>query len=178
MEENRTKRPAAITFIGWCFIIIASVSIVSGIFSLGSFIWMNGVVKKTPEIIAELPAQYQLIFGLVDLIYIVTIIQILLSAFILIVCVQFLKLRTWARTGLEFINWFALGISTELSFFSVVLWILGKAGLLKKLTASAPTSMFGFPALLLIPVSWALVAVPLFYVNRFLRRKEIRELFV
>jgi fermentation-respiration switch protein FrsA (DUF1100 family) len=91
--------------------------------------------------------------------------------------IEFLKMRAWARTGLEFINWFAILISTELGFFSIVIWVLGKTGILKKLTALALPHLFDPATPALIILSWALAVVPLYFVNRVIRRKKIRELF-
>jgi len=177
MEQKKNPRSALLTVIGWCFIAIAGIAIVSGIFSLFSFTWLSRAIKNTPELLNELPQQYQIIFSSLKLIYIVIVFQVLLSLFILFMSIDFLKMRTWARTGLEFINWFAILISTELSFFSIVIWILGKTGVLKKLTALALPHLFDPATPALIILTWALAVVPLYFVNRVIRRKEIRELF-
>ena len=128
MEEIKIRRPGGLTIIGWCYIALCVIAIISGIFSLTSFTWMSRQIKNTPELLNELPPEYQVIFSFLKFIYIVIVFQVLLSVFIILVGVEFLKMRAWARTGLEFINWFAILISTELSFFSIVIWILGKAG--------------------------------------------------
>ena len=178
MEQRKNPRPALLTVIGWCFIALACVAIVSGIFSLLSFAWMNRAIKNTPELLNELPQQYQIIYSFIKLIYIVIVFQVLLSIFILLIGVEFLKMRAWARTGLEFINWFAILISTELGFFSIVIWILGKAGVLMKLTAVAPPHLFDLTTPVFVILSWVLAVIPLYLVNRVIRRKEIRELFI
>jgi hypothetical protein len=177
MDQRKNPRPALLTVIGWCFIAIAGISIISGIFSLFSFAWMNRAIKNTPELLNELPQQYQMIYSFLTLIYIVIVFQVLLSVFILLMSVEFLKMRAWARTGLEFINWFAILISTELVFFSLVIWILGKTGVLTKFITLVPPHLFDLTTPAFVVLSWALAVVPLFLVNRVIRRKEIRELF-
>jgi len=177
MEQRKNPRPTLLSVIGWCFIALACVAIVSGLFSLFSFTWMSRAIRNAPELLNELPQQYQILFSFIKLIYIVIVFQVLLSLFILFMSIDFLKMRAWARTGLEFINWFAILISTELSFFSIVIWILGKTGVLKKLTALALPNLFDPATPALIILTWALAVVPLYFVNRVIRRKEIRELF-
>lgn len=178
MEERKKTRPALLTVIGWCFIALSVVAVVSGIFSLFSFTWMNRQIRDTPELLNELPQEYQLIFSFIKLIYVVIVFQILISVFVIFMGVEFLKMRAWARTGMEFINWFAIIISTELGFFGIVIWILGKAGVLAKLTALAPPHLFDLATPALVILSWIVGAVPLYLVNRVIRRKEIRELFI
>jgi hypothetical protein len=178
MEIKKIRRPGGLTTIGWCYIALSVIAILSGFFSLVSFTWMNRQIKNTPELLNELPPEYQVIFSFLKLIYVVIVFQVLLSFFMLLVCVEFLKMRGWARTGLEFINWFAILISTELSFFSIVIWILGKAGMLTKLTNLGLPHLFDLSTPVLIVLSWALAAVPLYLVNRIIRRPDIKELFV
>lgn len=178
MERNNIRRPTLLSVIGWCFIALSAIAILSGLFTLVSFTWMNRQIKSTPELMNELPPEYQVVFGFLKLIYVVVVFQIMLSVFLLLVSVEFLKMRGWARTGLEFINWFAILISTELSFFGIVIWILGKAGVMSKLAGLGLPRLFDFSTPALIVLSWTLAAVPLYLVNRVIRRPDIKELFV
>lgn len=164
-------------FIGWCYVSLAAVSLAAGVFSGGSLSWMQGVLRKEPGIIDEFPGHYRLVLERLDLMYAFLGLEIVISAGLIAVAAGFLRFRAWARTGLEYVNWFGILFSTEVLLVSAAAWTLGRTGVLIRLVPAIPSAAFSLMHLALIPACWLLAAGPLFLVNRFIRRPDIRVLF-
>ncbi len=173
----RMPNRSSIVFIGWCYVGLAVISLAAGVFSVGSLSWMKGVLRDDPEIIDELPPYYRLIFERLNVLYVCLGLEILFSAGLTAVSTGFLRFRAWARTTLEYVNWFGILFSTEVLLISTAIWVLGRTGILNRLVPMAPAAGFGFFHLALIPAGWLLAAGPLFLVNQFIRRADVRVLF-
>ncbi len=167
----------AIVIIGWSYVILAVVSLIAGIFSVGSLSWMKSVLRDDPEILDELPSYYQIIYERLNLLYVFLGLEILLSAGLIAVSTGFLRFRAWARTALEYVNWFGILFSTEVLLISTAIWFLDRTGILTRMVPMIPAAGFGFFHLALIPAGWLLAVGPLFLVNQFIRRAEVRIFF-
>ncbi len=168
---------ASIVIIGWCYIGLAAVSLAAGIFSIGSLLWMKGILRDDPELLDELPRYYSLLFERLNVLFVFLGLEILLSTGLIAVTTGFLRFRAWARTALEYVNWFGILFSTEVLLVTSGVWVLGRTGVLNHLIPMLPVVGFGILHLALIPVGWLLAAGPLFLVNRLIRRSDVRVFF-
>ena len=138
---------------------------------------MKGVLRDDPEILDELPAYYRLILERLNVLYVLLGVEILFSTGLIAVTAGFLRFRAWARTALEYVNWFGILFSTEVLLVSTAVWILGRTGVLTRLIPLIPTTGFSILHLAIVPAMWLLAAGPLLLVNRFIRRPDIRAFF-
>lgn len=168
---------ASIVIIGWCYIGLAAVSLAAGVFSVGSLWWMKNILRDDPALLDELPQYYRLVFERLNLLFVFLGLEILLSAGLIAVTTGFLRFKAWARTALEYVNWFGILFSTEVLLVSFAVWILGRTGVLNRMIPMIPVIGSGTIHLALIPVGWLLAAGPLILVNRIIRRTDVRVFF-
>ena len=91
------------------------------------------------------------------------ILQILFALFIIIACIQFLKLHAWARAALEGISWLGLVFVAGFGIF----WIAE--------STADPPPIFGLIGIVMGATIVAIWAVPLVVIIKFLRSIRIRE---
>jgi hypothetical protein len=102
--------------------------------------------------------------------------QIIMSAFVLVASIEFLRLKVWARTALELVSWWVVLLHLGFGFIWVYMWMIQSFAI-----ADGPGSIM----LTLVYIGISLVGVvimfiftiPFFYVIRYLRREKIREVF-
>jgi hypothetical protein len=160
MNTIQKKRPTSITFIGWMFIASALLVILLGVKGFADF-----TIKKQ--------ADWGVPSGLIAMV------QGVLAIFVIIVSIQFLSLRRWARTALEVITWLGLAYVVGFGIFALIEWITtGSRIWVSEGGASGPLSWFGIFLAVMISVVTICCAVPLVVIIKFLRGKTIREVLL
>ena len=162
--RQSAARPAAVTVIGWCAVVLGVLTILSGVMGL----FVAGVLPALEEVPVDISIAFPpwLFEHWTDL----SIAQIVLAVVVVIAGVGFLQLRPWARTAIEVLTWLS-GLAT-LAF--CWFWVQ----LARSLAAQLPDDpSFPFSAGLFITVGVVVVAVcivPLVVTIRVLRAPAIR----
>lgn len=173
MEVTAKKRPTSVTVIGWIFIALAGLMILSSIMAFAVFSIMKHMGVDIPPLPAEAPGFVSIISQNPDLFI---LLQIGFAIFVLITSIQFLRLRSWARTTLEILSWLGFVYLVIFEIYWVSSWIS------KTLGASADENTINLIIVLhrvlgLITniVYTAAFAIPIIVIIKFLRGKTIKE---
>lgn len=176
MVDNK-KRPSLIGVIGWCFIILAIVTILSCVISIYNMVRIDQIVKSSPEIVNDIPNSFQLLISFLPQISAFLILQTTFAVFLLIVSIYFLKLHTWARTVLEVICWLAIISSLLFTIIWIIAWptITTQLSSLSEFDSVIPKiNIYNVIAYSLLLVIWIL---PLIFVIKYIRNKQTRQFF-
>jgi hypothetical protein len=164
------KIPKTLLVIGWTFLIISVLLIVSGILCLVVNLMFNRMPPDQRLELFESMAQDDPVSLLVlDYAGMLAFVQSLPAAVVLIISIFFLKLRAWARMGIEIVCWATIAYSIVALIIICTLW-LSRIPVLAKYTTGA--NMVFSLALTIA------AAVPLIFIIKYLRRSDIRRLFV
>jgi hypothetical protein len=161
--------------IGWIFIAGAILMILSSSMGFLAFTAIKQKVGDMPPIASELPNQFRIMSIIFRSFGMLALLQIALAIFVLIVSIQFLRLRTWARSALEIIAWLGLLYVVAFGIFWIASWIGITSVLPSSAGAPEPSplfSIFGAIIGLFVTVVWS---VPFAVIIMFLRGKVIRE---
>lgn len=162
------KKPTSVTVIGWIFIAITILMVLTGAMGFMAFRLLQ---QKEVLMTKDTPILFKLIF---QYSYILAFLQIIFAIFVMIASIQFLKLRPWARTALEIISWLSLVYVIIVSIFCVV-----KTGMILSSPGAESTScmfnILGVVAVILVTIVWA---IPLIVIIKFLRGTTIKEAII
>ena len=103
------------------------------------------------------------------------ILQILFALFIIIACIQFLELHTWARAALEGICRLGLVFVAGFGIFWIISWMSATSGIAVAESTADPPPIFGLIEIVMGVTIVAIWAVPLVVIIKFLRSIRIRE---
>jgi hypothetical protein len=169
-------RPTSVTIIGWIFIGVAGLIILSGAMGFMTFTFMKQTEEKNYLPMPEgLPGHFKVMWGIFRYFDTLAILQILFALFIIITCIQFLKLRAWARAALEGISWLGLVFVAGFGIFWIISWISATSGIAVAESTAGPPSIFGLIGIVMGVTIMAIWAVPLVVIIKFLRGIHIRE---
>jgi hypothetical protein len=189
MGAVEQKRLVSVTVIGWIFIAVAALGILSGLMTLLMYASMKQIegFEFPPSredmlgpATSEMPPVLVAVFGAVPVFFryfdAMIIFQILFAIFTLIAGIQFLKLQAWARAALEFISWWGLvGLICFYAFWLAVWISVGRMMSAIPMAEGGPPPfflVFGGIAATLTLLFWA---IPHIVVIKFLRGRTIRE---
>ena len=175
--SNVSNRPAPVTAIGYVSVGLAGFAILTSILCVLLLSLIDGGPETLKAIGTDAAEKISILFLLVKHIRVVCIVDVAVSVFILFTAIQFLKLRSWARTVLETISWLVL--------MWMVLFIVLWNGMLANLTSSAPFSdsgtsvpiWFDIVRVALSILASAFAATPHVATIIYLRKKKIKALF-
>jgi hypothetical protein len=120
--NGATTRPGLVTAIGWIFVALALLMILSAAGGLAVRSMMDEAVRR--ETLSH-PAGVPLLLRYFRLL---CALQIVLAALLVVSAVQFLRLRAWARTVLEAAMWLGLTCVIGFGIFWVVNWLSMSGG--------------------------------------------------
>jgi len=173
-------RPLAVTIIGWIFLVIATLLIVLGVFVLLSYhVFFSSKFNQALPLAEDAPRWAKL--GVVYLRYSLVSwhAATLLSVFVLVAAVQFLKLRAWARTALEVVSWLCIAGTLGSWIFLLPVW----ARIASEPAGAPAKGAPAFPAFNILGVATSMAymllsLVPAAVMIYFLRSKTVRGAFV
>jgi hypothetical protein len=175
--SNVSNRPAPVTAIGYVSVGLAGFAILTSILCVLLLSLIDGGPETFKAIGTDAAEKISILFLLVKHIRVVCIVDVAVSVFILFTAIQFLKLRSWARTVLVTINWL------------ILVWIVGFIilwnGMFANLTSSPPfsdsgTSVLNWVRIIAVPLSIlssAFAAAPHVAAIYYLRKKTTKALF-
>ena len=169
------KRPTSVTVIAWIFIVMAGFSIFSGGVGFLVFSATKHMGQAIPPIPQEMPGSFKALSVVFQHFGLLALCQIGFSIFLLIAGIQFLKLRSWARTALEVTSWLGLVYTVSFGIFWVYIWI----GMTSRLPSGETTPM-GSPAMftrfgaVIGTVVMVTFTVPVVVIIKFLRGATIK----
>jgi hypothetical protein len=161
------NRPTAVTVIGWIYIAVAILMILSSVMSFAV-----SATMPPPPSPDRFPSDGSTRFGfwLFGHLRVVAVIQIVAALVTLAASVAFLRLQSWGRVVLELLAWLALTYDLVCGGF----WLYSAASM----TSRMPSSIPPFPSGLFLGtgvVIIAVFAVPIVVIIRFLRGNAIRD---
>ncbi len=165
------KRPGSITAVAWITIVIG----ISGVLSSGMFwlICLIGILSNLEGFLSSISADTsaipQTIKYIILLHELIQFVAFAVCIFITIAGIYFLKLRAWARTGLEIVSW---SIIIFMVGYGIFAFLIGWLGLIPRGNTS--------PVAVVIVVNMAVLillinGIPLGLNIWFLRSKTVRE---
>jgi hypothetical protein len=175
MEKNvivPEKKSASIAVIAWSYILLALfVILVSGLSIFGSQ-YVNEQMETMPhEILESLPGMLFIMQHSGSLL----ILQTICAIFMLIVGIEFLRLRAWARTAIEILSWLCIVFAVMIVLFFITTWI----NIVSQMMAfegndgsSSALNVLGIGVGIILMV---LFVIPLLIIIRALRGKAIRD---
>ena len=150
------KRPTCVTVIGWAWIIIGGLMILSAIMALFSSAMICEMAQNDPDM--------PFIFKIFPLIIVV---QISVAALGLISGINFLKLKVWSRAVLEGLTWLLLIFIIGFMVFWVFNWVSMSSG-------HGPRS-FGIMGAVMGVIISGIYGVPLGIMLKYLRGTKVRN---
>ena len=121
MSQIKLTRPISITVISWFWIIVGIIMAVSALMGLLAFF---SVHQMPGDKLSTLPGSRQFSFFqfLLDHFIALTFLQLSISIFSIIAAINFLRLRSWARTVIEILSWICLSFVFCFGFFWFFEW--------------------------------------------------------
>ena len=174
MDNMQKKQPTSITVIGWSFILSAALMIFSGVMGLAIANFMKQTTGEIPGMSQELPATLRIMDSFFQNFQFIALLQIAVSIFVLIAGIQFLKLRKWARNGLEVISWVGLILTVAFGIIWVISWVSMSSKIPIQESASVQPPMFGVFGAVMGGVVTLFWAAPIIVIIYFLRGKVIK----
>lgn len=150
------KRPTCVTVIGWAWIIVGGLMILSATMSLFTLGMIRNMALDEPDL--------PFIFKKFELI---VIIQIGVGLLGLISGINFLMLKAWARNVLEGLTWMLLVFVLGFTVFWVFTWV--------SMTSRHDPPGFGIMGAAMGVVFMAIYAVPLGIMLKYMRGRKVRN---
>ncbi len=120
MEPPQKRRPLSVTIVGTLFLAIAIVMVLSSLWGLLTFDLFRPMGQEMLYLSEDAPWGTTFVLIIARHYDVVFLLELVFAIVVLIVSIQFLSLRAWARTALEIMCWIFLGIG----IVSVVgLWV-------------------------------------------------------
>lgn len=173
MEAQLKTRPLSVTVVGTLFLAIAIVMVLSSLWGLLTFELFSPTGEEIPHLSEDAPWGATFVFTIAEHYDVVFFLQLIFAIFVLIVSIQFLNLRAWARTVLEIMCWIFLGIgivSVVIMWSSVLLMPSYDQGYHDYTRWVMPSFLGIFGVILLV-----MYIVPLVVFIYVLRTKAVRE---
>jgi len=120
-----SKRPTAVTVLGWIFIAGGALMLIGGGLGLVSFTIMGDLMRASPPPISESdpwPLRF-ISASLFRYTGALCLLQLLVATLTIISAANFLRLRAWARAALEAITWLGLIGAIGFGIFWVTWWL-------------------------------------------------------
>lgn len=153
------KRPTSISVIGWAWIVIGSLMCLSAVMALLVSLTISQAAAQT-DTDHNVPA----ILGFFPLL---ALIQMVFAILGIVSGVNFLKMKSWARTTLEILSWLLMVFVAGFGIFWIISWIVMTRG-------KAPAG-FGIMGVVMGTVVLAIYGIPLGIMIKYLRGKKNRS---
>jgi hypothetical protein len=173
--EPAAKKPTSVTVIGWIFIVVSGLMLLSGAMGLVSFSLMKKMSGgEFPPMVEGMPGAFKASAFMFKHFGLIAFLQILFAGFSLFAGIQFLRLRSWARTALEVIAWLGLTYIIGFGIFWIISWVSITSAIPAE-GAAAPPAAFNIIGAIMGAVVIAIFAVPAIVIIIFLRKPEVRR---
>ena len=176
--KSRPESPASVKIIGWFYVVVSGMMFFSGV--MGYMAWHVIEEMRRIEGLNEGPP-FPSPFRLMEIMFryydVLAILQVLVSVIILVTSIQFLRLKRWARTGIEIISWLALLYVLGFGTYWVVSWLSILSMPVKEAGPPVSPLVFDIFGAVMGAAITLIFAIALFVIIRFLRKEEIRQIF-
>lgn len=165
MTEVKPSRPTCVIVISWFWIIVGVIMAFSAL--MGALAFMS--IRQMPDHkFSTLASSHHIAFFsfLLRHFIIIAFLQIGIAIVSITAGINFLRLRSWARTVLGILSWLCLPFVFGFGFF----WLLE---LVMKMPES-PTHTFSIISLFMSVLFTAFYSIPLIVIIHFLRSKAVR----
>lgn len=158
---TKTDRPTCVTVIGWFWIVVGGLTVLSGIMGLVVMPLVLSRMRQTPfPSGVEIPWVFRHLISL-------SLLQLVVAAVLITAGIQLLRLRPWARTVLEIAAWLSLAYILGLgAFMGINIWGFPAVGMPTQEKVIA--SVMGTIVIALYSGTFGLII-------RFLRSRRVRE---
>jgi len=177
MEPGKPEEPASVKVIGWLFIAVAGIMIISGTMAYMVQNSMKQTAGTFPPPTADMPGSFQFMAILFRHVGLLAAVQVAFGVVVIFAGTQFLKLRPWARTALEVVSWLGLVYVLGFGTFMVVSWVGMSNRMPVASSAQGAPPMFGIMGLVTGVVVIAVWTVPIVLIIKILRGPKIRDAF-
>lgn len=176
MVGVRTSRPTAVSVIGWSWVVLGGLMVVSGGLGL-AMAWLMTVLGISAQALqttglGELGLSGWVARHLMPL----SVWQGVIGAVVLYVAIMFMRLQAWARAVLEVLTWATLAYTVGSGVYFAYVWLGGGH------QSVAFARQMGIPNLRTVGVVADIVvtvvfAVPTYVMARYLRAPAVRDAF-
>ncbi len=165
MTEVKTTRPTSVTVISWFWIIVGIIMVFSALMGALAFMWTRQIPDHQ---LTTSPSNYQFEYFSFLLRHFLklAILQIIIASVSITAGINFLRLRSWARTALELLSWLCLILVLSFAFFWILEWSMKMLG--------TPSQKFSILSLFMNVFFIVFYSIPLIVIIRFLRSKPVR----
>lgn len=171
------EKPASVKVIGWLFIVVAGLMILSGAMGYIAYISMKKMGGDIPPVTPDMPGSFQRMAAVFQHIGLLIAVQVALGVVVIFAGIYFLKLRPWARTALEVFSWLGLVYVIGFGIFALVSWVGMSSKMLIESSAQGAPPMFDIMGIIIGVVAIGAWAVPIIVIIKFLRGPKIRDVF-
>lgn len=177
MSAERPTRPTAVSVIGWSWIVLGLLMVVSGGLGL-AMVWLMAALGISPQVLQTTgPGALGVSDWVARHLVSLSVWQGVIGAVVLYIAIVFMRMQAWARTVLEVLTWAALAYTLGSGVYFAYIWLWGGA-------QSAPLArQIGIPNLRAIGIVADVVvtvifAVPTYVMARYLRAPVVRDAFL
>jgi hypothetical protein len=177
MNTKPPEKPGLIKLIGWTYFALAIITFFSSILGYVSFAYLHAGLEGELLMPEDTLPQFKIFWNMLPYYDKITLGQIILSAFVLVASIDFLRLRSWARTALELVSWWIVFLHIGFGIIWVYMWlsmpfgITRESGQVMQLLIRLGGSLLGLIVILVF-------TIPFFVVIRYLRKDGIKKFFL
>jgi hypothetical protein len=104
-----SERPAVVTVVGWAFVLVSLLMLLSGGMGLAALLLVEGASRAgLPEAFEGAPAMFYVTVVFLRHFGALAALQVVVAALVLFCAAKFMRLRAWARSALELFTWLSL----------------------------------------------------------------------
>ncbi len=118
---NQVARPTGVSVIAWGWIITGGLMGFSGVMALLALSFMPAILSQ-PELESQMPAGFWPMMSMFRYFTLLVLVQLAVAVVAVVAGIQFLKLRSWARTVLEVIAWLSVIYVIGFGVFWLFMW--------------------------------------------------------
>lgn len=120
------SRPTSVTVISWVWIVIGCLMILGGAMGFFSYTMMqemSGGQAFPSELPPDVPGSFKPMMVIFSNFQIIAALQVFIAIIAIVSGIQFLKLRSWARTTLEGLTWLSLTYIIVFGLYWIYMWV-------------------------------------------------------
>ena len=131
---DSSKRPAVVTFVGWAYVLVSLLMLLSGLMGIVAVILVEAAGREgLPKALEGAPAMFYVTLVFVRHFGALAFLQVVVASLVLFCAAKFMRLRAWARSALELFTWLSLLGLLSSGFLVVRAWL--------KMTSEMPPAM-------------------------------------
>jgi hypothetical protein len=170
---EETSRPRAVTIIGWLWLVLGVLFLLRALVNMVLWKILQPDMLTFLDMFGDVPeAQQKLLRPLFEHLTTLQLAEAILSAAVIVIAIQFLRLRPWARAGMQTVCWVSL--VSVMAFGAFWVWLWGRVAAAVPPTPASPLEKIGLIAGLAVCL---VIANGLAVMIALLGRSRIREAF-